>query len=127
MIQPKIPIGNVIDTASVSEYLYYVQNLNGAIDKDTAAFHRFLAINTPQNGNGYTHGAIIVDVFQIVGDDFAAANIKKLNTNELETLKSYMSVGVTSGSPEKEKLLSNCPKTLEYLGFRQAENNGLGL
>lgn len=117
---PEIPISNTLEIALGDRYSVYVDLLNKAVSKDTAALHRFLEIDNIYDAAGYDHGWVLIQLMKKNGDkDFAKA-LLKLNKSQLNNLKQYFEVGTDGGGMSNDTLFKMYPNSFNQLSFSPA-------
>lgn len=115
MKQPKIPISNTLEIGLGDRYNEYVSVLNRAYDGDTIALQDFIKIDYVNDGSGYDHGYVLLQLIKIIGDEKFAKTLQKMNNKTIKTVFQYIQVGVDASDKEKNNLEKNYPRVMIVL------------
>jgi len=114
--KPVIPISDTLEIGLGKRYSEYVTLLNKAADKDNKALVQLLTFKNIEDGAGYDHGWVLIELIKKVGDEEFSIALLKLNNEELERVRSYFNAGYDVYK-NTDNLPKEYPLTFKVLGY----------
>jgi len=116
---PNVPLGGNLELTS--DYYHYVWLLNRATHKNKLALKRFLSIDKDA-GAAEDHGAVIIELIKLQGDDFFSETLKEIDSKRIQQLNSYIgSATQFNRGSFNDSLFKQHPKTFKALKYTSEE------
>lgn len=92
-----IEVSELLLIVSEEQNIDYCRLLNEAVKGDDASIKQ-LALLEIYDGAGYDHGAVVVDLIALIGEDKFIHSIKTISIEQKKCIKGYIEVGLEYGN-----------------------------
>lgn len=97
-----IVVSELLNSAAEKQNVNYSKLLKKAIEGDENSIKQLVLLNF-YDASGYDHGAVIVDLIEIIGEDKFIESLSLINYEQKQNVKAYIEVGLEYGNNEKIK------------------------
>lgn len=91
-----IEVSELLLVVSEEQNIDYCKLLNEAIKGNESSIKK-IALLKIDDAAGYDHGAVLVDLIEVIGEDKFIESIKTINHSEKKRIKGYLEVGIEYG------------------------------
>ena len=91
-----IEVSELLLVVSEEQNIDYCKLLNEATKGNESSIKK-IALLKIDDAAGYDHGAVIVDLIEVIGEDKFIESIKTINHSEKKRIKGYLEVGIEYG------------------------------
>lgn len=112
-----IEVSELLLIASKEQNIDYCKLLNESIKGDDSSI-RQLALLKIYDGAGYDHGAVVVDLIGLIGEDKFIYSLRTINNEQKKWIKEYIEVGLEYGNNpnlQTQTFKEAFPKIYEFL------------
>lgn len=97
-----IVVSELLNSATEKQNVNYSKLLKRATEGDEKSIKQ-LTLLSFSDASGYDHGAVIVDLIEIIGEDKFIESLSLINYEQKQNIKAYIEVGLEYGNNEKIK------------------------
>ncbi|MBU3662557.1 MAG: hypothetical protein FGM41_05090 [Bacteroidetes bacterium] len=97
-------------------YSDYVKLINKSASGDGEALVLFLQYQNIDDGAGYDHGWVLIELMKKVGDEQFSDALLNLSPTQVDHVKNYFNAGFDVHT-KTDKLFNEYPKTFKVLGY----------
>ena len=116
-----IEVSELLLIASKEQNIDYCKLLNEAIEGNNSSIRK-LALLKFYDGAGYDHGAVVVDLIELIGEDKFIYSLTTINDEQKKWIKGYIEVGLEYGNNpnlQSQTFKEAFPKIYDFLRNRR--------
>lgn len=112
-----IEVSELLLTISKEQNIDYCKLLNKALKGDESSIRQLVLLKFYDSA-GYDHGAVVVDLIELIGEDKFIHSLTTINNDQKKWIKDYIKVGLEYGNNNHLKtqtIKEAFPKIYQFL------------